>query len=277
MENYKTLSERKISVIIPTYNRADRILKAISSVLSQTYPVEEVIVVDDCSKDNTQDVIKGIKDERVKYYCLEKNGGAGAARNFGVQKAKGDLIAFHDSDDIWVENKLEAQIRYLESNPTVGLVYSAYEMMLSYGIRHTVPDRQSGQVLEGKMLPGLFVRNTIGAPTMLLPRNIFLEEQGFDEKMRSLEDWDFAIRIASKYEIGFVPEALVRVAGSAGGVSSNIAEYYSARCYMLKKYRGSILQYGVFDETAGDILQKAQRDGVLKQVEKMMLSYLSEK
>ena len=103
-----------VSVIIPTYNRSRTIERAIRSVLIQTYTDLEVIVVDDCSTDNTADIVHCIKDDRVKYFRLECNQGACVARNVGIDMAKGDYIAFQDSDDEWMAEKLEKVLSVME-------------------------------------------------------------------------------------------------------------------------------------------------------------------
>lgn len=110
------IDNEKISVVIPTYNRAKTINKSIKSVLNQTYTNIEVIVVDDCSTDNTETIIKKIKDKRVKYYKLDCNKGACFARNYGIKKATGNYIAFQDSDDIFEKNKLEKQYENIKKN-----------------------------------------------------------------------------------------------------------------------------------------------------------------
>ena len=103
-----------ISVIIPTHNREKTIKKSIDSVLCQTYNNIEIIVVDDKSTDNTEEVINSIKDNRIKYIKLDENKGACFARNKGIELAQGKYIAFQDSDDEWLPQKLEIQLRYLE-------------------------------------------------------------------------------------------------------------------------------------------------------------------
>lgn len=266
---------KKISVVIPTYNRAGSIKGAIESVLVQTYPVYEVIVADDCSQDDTEEIVKSIEDDRVRYYRLPENKGAGGARNFGVSKAKGEYIAFHDSDDAWVPQKLERQMAYYEEHPECGLVYSAYEMLLPYDIRHVVPDLNRKNCLEGNIFEPLLLQNTIGAPTVVMPMRVFEEVGGFDESMRSLEDWDFALKVAQRYSIGFVPEVLLKVTSSAGGVSSNVGAYYQNRCYMLRKYRTEYLETNMFNSAVQDILEKAKSDNLLPQVEKLMMAYMS--
>ncbi|MCM1111988.1 MAG: glycosyltransferase [Muribaculum sp.] len=263
-----------ISVVIPTYNRSCSIVKSVESVLKQTYPVKEVIIADDCSQDDTEEVLRQIQDERVRYCRLPENKGAGGARNFGVEKAGCDLIAFHDSDDTWTNDKIEKQMAYWAQHPDCGLVYCAYAMTLLGSLRHVVPDLEQMEGLEGRILPNLLVKNTIGAPTVLMPKAVFEAVGGFDESMRSLEDWDFAIRVAKDYPIGFVPEVLLEVAASEGGVSSNVGAYYQNRCYMLRKHRAEYLKTGVLNDAVRNLLEMAERDKLLPQVQKLMLYYM---
>ena len=102
-----------ITVIIPTYNRAHLIKDAAYSVLNQSYKNIELIIIDDCSTDDTAEVVKSINDPRLNYHRLEKNSGACIARNKGIELARGDYISFNDSDDKWLENKLEEQLEFL--------------------------------------------------------------------------------------------------------------------------------------------------------------------
>ena len=112
-----------VSVIVPCYNRADIVGETIDSLLRQSYPKLEVIVVDDGSTDNTRDVIARYSDPRVRY-LFKPNGGLSAARNFGLERANGEFIAFLDSDDLWHEWKLESQLRLFARHPEVGLIWS---------------------------------------------------------------------------------------------------------------------------------------------------------
>lgn len=116
-----------VSVIIPTYNRANLILQAVKSVLNQTYKNFEIIIVDDGSSDNTEDVINVIHDNRIRYIKHAINKGASAARNTGIREAKGKYIAFQDSDDHWLPDKLEKQVKRIENTPDhVGAVFGGY-------------------------------------------------------------------------------------------------------------------------------------------------------
>ena len=110
-----------VSVIIPTYNRGPLIGRAIASVLNQTYKDIEVLVIDDASTDYTETVVDSIKDERLHYYKLEKNGGACRARNVGISKAQGEYIAFLDSDDEWMSNKIELQYKFAKEKNAMAI------------------------------------------------------------------------------------------------------------------------------------------------------------
>ena len=105
-----------VSIIMPSYNTAKFIAETIKSVLSQTYTNWELIIVDDCSKDNTDEVVESFDDERIKYIKNEKNSGAAVSRNRALREAKGRWIAFLDSDDLWLPEKLEKQIAFMENN-----------------------------------------------------------------------------------------------------------------------------------------------------------------
>lgn len=113
-----------VSIISPTYNCGRFIAKTIESVLAQTYQNWELLIVDDCSTDNTKEVVARYADPRIKYHCLEHNSGAAVARNTALKMAKGRWIAFLDSDDLWLPEKLEKQIRFMTDN---GYAFSYHE------------------------------------------------------------------------------------------------------------------------------------------------------
>lgn len=124
--------EELVSIITPTYNCAKFIGKTIESVLNQTYKNWEMIIVDDASKDNTEEVVNSYKDKRIKYIKLQENGGAANARNKSMQEAKGKYMAFLDSDDIWKNNKLEKQINFMKAN-NYNITCTSYEQINEEG------------------------------------------------------------------------------------------------------------------------------------------------
>lgn len=122
------MNEELVSIIMPTYNCAKFIGETIKSVIAQTYSNFELIIVDDCSKDNTKDVVNSFDDERIKYHRLEKNSGAAVARTTAMNMAKGKYMAFLDSDDLWMENKLERQLKFMKDN-NYNITCTAYEQV----------------------------------------------------------------------------------------------------------------------------------------------------
>lgn len=264
----------KISVVIPTYNRSHTVVSAIKSAQNQSYPVSEIIIVDDASSDDTKQKVQAIDDDRIRYFYLEQNRGAGGARNYGVSKARHDVIAFLDSDDVWHPDKTEKQIVLWKENVDFRLIYSAYVRIYDY-TKEIHPDLDNNDKLDGNMLTQILFENTVGTPTVLMEKKLFEEIGGFDEKLRSLEDWDMVIRAAKKTEFGFVPEVLVDAIYMNDGVTSNMDEYFNSRCLMMQKYRQDYLETDTFNLAAGSILALAQKFNMLESVQSMLLQYIS--
>ncbi len=265
----------KISVIIPTYNRAKTIEKSVRSVLNQTYSNLEVIVVDDGSEDNTEEVIRAIEDSRLVYY-RQNNSGAGAARNAGVEKATATLIAFHDSDDTWRRDKLEKQMAYWAEHPECDLIYCAYQLHRLDGTAEKVPLNCFYGELSGDIFKTLIMNNTIGTPTMLMRKSAFGELNGFDASLDCLEDWEFALRFSEHHKIGYVDEILMDVQQSMGSISARTASYYTVRSQMIAKYHRYLQEQGLFDVAVYMLFQRAESVGVLESVKKMFVLYLQE-
>lgn len=269
------MEREKVSIIIPTYNRAYCIERSIRSVLAQTYQEFELLIVDDGSSDNTQDVVNSIGDERIRYIKMPENKGVAAARNEGIRQASYEYIAFQDSDDVWKPDKLEKQIQALSKNPQAGLIYCAYECYEEDGSIGITPDE--GMPLcdkQGDIYHKLLCRNTIGAPTVLARKECFMKAGLFCERMTCLEDWELFVRIAKEYEILFLEEPLVIVYLAEGGVSSNAGGYFDARCYMIAQHKEDLLQSQLFNKVVEDVLVKAKGVGTLEQVNKMLQYYL---
>ena len=263
----------RISVIIPTYNRADKIVTSILSVLDQSYKDFDLIIVDDASADDTETVIAGISDNRIRYYKLDTNKGAAGARNEGVKLAKTEFIAFHDSDDKWLPDKLEKQMVYMDRNPDIGLVYGKVRVNSPDKIYEFPNEAVSGE-LQGELYPWLLRRNTIDTPTMFMRKVCFDETGGFDESLRCLEDWEFVIRFSRNFKIGYIGEVLLDSFVSEGGVSRNIGAYYEARCKMIALHKENLIKLGLFDEIVMDVFSRAEKSGVLPQVQKMLMNSL---
>lgn len=199
-----------VSVIIPTYNYGRFIGDAVESVLSQTYPIAEIIVVDDGSTDETETVIT--KFGKKVHYIKQKNAGVGVARNNGARNAVGNFIGFLDADDLWLPEKIEKQIaRFLEDDE-IGLVHCGVrEFDTNTGETIDVDD----QGKEGWVLKDLFLfeEPVICGPgsTSLIRRQLFIDvgEYDADRHLHPSEDWELSVRLARKCKFGFVPEVLV--------------------------------------------------------------------
>ncbi len=232
------MEKNLVSVVIPTYNRRDCIKCSVESVLNQTYSNIECIIVDDGSTDDTKKIIESIADNRIRYIYLSDNGGPSRARNIGIELARGKYIAFNDSDDIWYACKLEEQMYKFRDMANFGMVYCDY---LYKGVQKEVimpPDIYDISELEGDIFQSLLNDNKIGTPTILVRKECIQDVGGFNENLKSLEDWEFVIRIASKYSIGYIHKPLMRVQYSTNGVNSNIRAQLDTLVYLIKKYHG---------------------------------------
>ena len=222
-----------ISVIIPTYNRENVIIESLQSVLKQTYKNIELIVIDDNSNDNTNEIIKTINDDRLHYYKLDSNHGAGFARNFGLEKATGDYIAFQDSDDFWHSSKLEKQMSLLLSLPKeYALVFCSLKTDYGKGI---TPTLNSG-IKNGYLFKKLKKGNFISTQTILSKKTALLKINGFDENLPALEDWDLALKISKLYKIAHLKEVLVDLRISKNSITRNHSKVLDAMYLLIDKY-----------------------------------------
>ena len=270
-----------ISVIIPTFNRADIVTGSIKSVLNQTYSNFEIIVVDDGSKDDTESVIKKLitdYGEKLRYFKLDENQGTANARNFGVSKAKYDIIAFNDRDDHWHSDKLMKQVSFLKENPDCKLVYCAYALKSSLEdiVYRKVPEVgiDSSEDSESTFLQLLYY-NTIGTPTMLLDKSAFLAIGGFDTSLQALEDWDLAVRMAIVGKVGFLDEILVSAYGGTGQNRMSLSKdnYYQSRCSIINKYKQVLLELGILDVYIKGIMERASEDQYLENAQTILMEY----
>lgn len=210
----------KLSVVIPSFNTAPFVVSAIRSALEQTFSCLEVIVVDDGSTDESIEAITSISDTRLT--CItQQNSGLSAARNTGIRAARGPYIGLLDSDDIWFPRKAELQIKRLESDPKIGLVFSYSAYITEAGLptgQFLITNRQ-------KPLPrDLVYRNHIGnGSTPIIRKDCFIRAGLFNEGLRSCEDVEMWVRIGamSGYEIQLVAEPLTGYRVRRGSLSTN--------------------------------------------------------
>ena len=193
-----------ISVVIPTFNRAHVLERAIDSVLGQTYQNIEVIVVDDASTDETLVVLEKYW-EQVKIIHT-RNNGVSAARNKGLKHCKGEWVAFLDSDDEWLPQRLEKQIEFIQSNPHVPLVHGE-EIWIRRGKRVN-PKFKHKKGGGDQFIPSLGL--CLISPSASLIRKETLEKwKGFDEEFVVCEDYDLWLKITAEHEVGFIEEPII--------------------------------------------------------------------
>lgn len=186
----------KVSVVIPTYNRVEGLIRALKSIQTQTIPPSEVIIVEDGSNTiSTINYFSFLNEKGIKtiYKRLEKNVGACAARNYGVNIATGNIIMFLDDDDTWESKKVENQISIFKKNKDVDLVYTG-KLVVKEADRNKIVKKIKPKS-RGILYPELLYKNLIGSTSSIaLKRDLFLKIGGFDESLPALQDIDLYLR-----------------------------------------------------------------------------------
>lgn len=210
-----------VSAIIPNYNYAQYVAEAVESALDQTYESLEVIVVDDGSKDGSLEVLEKFGD-RIKV-ITKQNAGVSAARNTGVAASSGEYVAFLDADDAWLPEKIEKQLELFTTVTSVGMVHTGVVEVDESGARLRDDTNGMEGSVSGELL--LFERPVIlgGGSGIVVSRKAFEEAGGFDTRLSTSADWDFFYRIASRFSVGFVPDALLRYRIHGTNMHGNIA------------------------------------------------------
>lgn len=227
-----------VSVVIPAFNREYIIKDCIESVLKQTYQNLEVLVVDDCSSDHTVDVVCSIEDPRVRCFSLSQNRGACYARNFGAKQINGRYIAFQDSDDIWLPTKIEEQIRYLKQG-NFDIVFCGMDRITMDQEHFYYPE--SGFDEGRDAFEQILFANRISTQCVFLKAEVMKLVQ-FDTAIRKYQDWDFAIRVAKSFRIGYLAKALVISEIQADSISTVVSKY-DALSVIHDKYADEISMY----------------------------------
>lgn len=233
-------SSQKVSVIIPVYNAENYISVALDSISKQTFKNYEIIIVDDGSKDNTKSIIDNYCSENISY-IHQNNKGPSAARNCGIQTAKGDYIAFLDADDVWLPSKLAIQTELLNAHRSVGLVTSGFQIIDSEGTK-TATELGTNIAQCDDIVEMLIIRNIMrGGPSGVLIRAECLKEVGlFDETLRGAEDRDLWLRVAQKFEIMIIENPLFQYRIHSGNSHKKIDLMKNNQMRFLKKYIGCI-------------------------------------
>jgi len=199
-----SLSSELVSVIIPSYNSSQYISKAIESVLNQTYKHIELIIIDDGSTDNTNEIIAKYNDKLIYYY--QENSGPAKARNIGVSLCRGNYVAFLDADDYWDKTKLEKTISIFNCRKDVGIVCSNLKYVdLKGNIIHL---RRLGDLSSEEIKYKMYQSSLISPITAVFKKQLFVETGGFDQALKFAEDWDLFFKMTRKCDIYAIDEYL---------------------------------------------------------------------
>ncbi len=221
-----------VSVIIPSHNRGWILKEAVDSVLSQDFRDFELIVVDDGSDDNTRDVLSPYRNMEQVTVIHQKNRGVSAARNRGVDSASGEWIAFLDSDDLWLPEKLSAQVEFFRSNPDA-LICQTEETWIRNGVRVNPKKRHekpSGMVFKSSLSLCL-----VSPSAVMMRRELFERVGEFDESLPACEDYDLWLRISCRYPIFLLETPLIIKRGGHEDQLSRMRGLDKFRIQSLKK------------------------------------------
>jgi glycosyltransferase involved in cell wall biosynthesis len=215
----------EVSAIIPTYNRRELLQRAIDSVLAQTHPIGEIIVIDDGSTDGTGDMLRERYGNRIHYHWQE-NAGVSAARNAGMRIASGRYFALLDSDDRWMPEKTQRQVAWLDAHPEFGMVVCDVVRVDGDGNPYDTFHRREVLHEDGWALHWLLFNPSLVPASAIFRREVFETCGGFDTALRTAEDIDFHLRVARRWQIGVIEAPLVAaMRGHEDGLSAEASTY----------------------------------------------------
>ncbi|MBN1230667.1 MAG: glycosyltransferase family 2 protein [Anaerolineales bacterium] len=225
----------RVSVVIPTYNRADLILETLDSVFRQSYRDYEIVVVDDGSTDDLKSVLQPyIQNGRIKY-VYQENAGLPAARNTGIRHSKGEWIAFLDSDDLFTPDKLKRQIEYLDAHPEAVFLHSFFSKFDNQGNDLGVRDTSFYQ---GLIYPQMLLEWDVlmASPCVVARRDVFEEAGYFDETLHWAEDLDMWRRVSRIHPFHIIPEPLAKIRVHTSMSSDKTHEAEAFMIYLEKAF-----------------------------------------
>jgi glycosyltransferase involved in cell wall biosynthesis len=246
-----------VDVIIPTHNRSVIMHRAIQSVLNQTYKDFILHIVNDGSTDDTLDQLAQYKHHPQVKLHSKANGGVSSARNFGATHASGKWLSFLDSDDEWLPNKLEVQIKYLKEHPQFEFIHSE-EVWIRNNVRVNPKQKHL------KSNENIFERSLqfclISPSTVMLSRELFSAHQGFKEDLIVCEDYDLWLRILAHKKIAFIEEPLIK---KYGGHSDQLSTKFVAMDYwriksLVNLYQNELVSSEQRDQIKNVLLQKSE-------------------
>lgn len=244
-----------ISVIVPTHNRDNLLLRALNSIINQSYQNFEVLVIDDIGNNSTKRVVDSLNDKRFIYIRNDIKNGATYSRNIGIKNAKGQYIAFLDDDDEWYPNKLQLQLNLFLKNTTLGVVYGKLDINIpSLNITYATKPQKKGFIYNE-----LLIENYVGGTIIpMLNLNVISKEECFfDVDFPAREEYDLWIRLAKKYQFDFVDEvlAVAYTDFNEKRISSNIDSYEKGIELLDLKYQEEIKKLDSYTKQNRKIFQ----------------------
>ena len=276
------MQKPSVSAVIPNYNYGRFLPEAVESVLAQTYPCREIIVVDDGSTDDSLEILKVYEARHGVKVIRQQNLGVGAARNAGARASTGELVAFLDADDYWLPRKTEKQIERLISDKEFGFVTCGMQEFDAAGnVIRTYAEGMEGWHADDILL----IKSVTAGPgsSSMLWRRIFEKVGGFDERkeMHPSEDWEFSYRVARAAKIAFVPEILVAYRNHGGNGHLKVPRFERAMLLAYEKiFRNGDMDalkfrrksYGnLYKTLAGSYLHAGQYGEFLKNTVKSLI------
>lgn len=250
------MMESLVSIILPTYNRGEMLKNTINSVIFQTYANWELIIVDDASNDNTEEIVKKINDKRIRYVRNEKNSGSNYSRNRGAALASGEFLAFIDSDNEWLPEKLEKQVCQFEKKNELDLVFC--KVLVKDGeLERIVPNEE---IVDYKEI--MIRKNIVDTSSALMRKNVFERVGGFDEKITRLQDWDLFFRIIVVYECPtlYLDECLDINFIQADSITKNNWKLFDSMTYFMMKYEQWYSSMSAIGKHTAMMLHEAKND-----------------
>lgn len=245
-----------ISVVLPTFNREVYLSRAIESVLTQTYRDFELIIIDDGSTDKTRSLVESYQDERMSY-LYQENQGISLARNLGIEKAKGEWVAFLDSDDEWLPKKLEKQNYFSQNHSHIQIIHGD-EIWIRNGVR--VNPMKKHQKSGGWIFEKCLKLCLISPSAVMIKKELFSKVGVFDPEMTVCEDYDLWLRITSKFEVGYIDDLLLK---KYGGHDDQLSRKFKAMDEYRVKSMINLLESQKINHT--------QRESVLDELMKKLL------
>lgn len=275
------MSNKLVSAIITTHNRKELLIKAIQSVLNQTYSPIELIVVDDASDDGTKELLTEISEKQGFQYIRipkEESRGGNYARNIGIKASSGEYIALLDDDDEWLETKIQKQVSLIRSHPEYGMV--ACGRIFEYNMKKQVKQNLS-QRIEGTLNEKILTKIVMTTSELLVRRDLLFEAGLFDENLKFWQEYELSIRLCQITQLGIVHEHLVLyriIQKDKGRLTNNIEGWQNAVKYIEKKHKA------LLDAAAEEIRKKHKlmvaRDGAQRAYnlsdKKLLKKYLNE-